>query len=88
MVELTRKFSKSHHHIKLRSGFFKDLTMWQQFIHTWNGAGFFSFKFMGGLGLLTLHTDASGTLGYGGILGNKWFKGRWETHQQLTAPGQ
>ena len=22
---------------------------------------------------LTLHTDASGTLGFGGILGNKWF---------------
>ena len=36
---------------------------------------------------LTLHTDASGTLGYGGILGNKWFQGQWETHQQLNAPG-
>ena len=40
MVELTHKVSKLHHHIKLSSGFFKDLTMWQQFIYTWNGAGF------------------------------------------------
>ena len=33
------------------------------------------------------HTDASGTLGYGGILGNKWFQGRCKTQQQLNAPG-
>ena len=41
MIKLTRKVSKPHHHIKLSNGCFKDLTMWQQFIHTWNGAGFF-----------------------------------------------
>ena len=42
MIDLTRKVSKPHHHIKLGSGFYKDLTLWQQFIHTWNGAGVFS----------------------------------------------
>ena len=36
---------------------------------------------------LELYTDASGTLGYGGIPGKKWFQGQWETHHQLTAPG-
>ena len=41
MFELTCKVAKAYHHIKLSKGFFKDLTMWQQFIHTWNGAGFF-----------------------------------------------
>ena len=34
-----------------------------------------------------MDTDASGTLGYGGILGKKWFHGRWETLHQLNAPG-
>ena len=36
---------------------------------------------------LELYTDASGTLGYGGILGNRWFQGQWETRHQLNAPG-
>ena len=34
MIELNRKVNKPHHHIKLSKGFFKDLTMWQQLIHT------------------------------------------------------
>lgn len=29
MIELTHKVSKPHHHIKLSSGFFKDLNIWQ-----------------------------------------------------------
>ena len=87
MVELTHKVSKLHHHIKLSSGFFKDLTMWQQFIYTWNGAGFLLSTSWVDSDSLTLHTDASGALGYGGTQGNKWFQGRWETHQQLNAPG-
>lgn len=60
--------------------------MWQQFIHTWNGAGFFSPTLWVDSDSLELYTDASGTLGYGGILGKKWFQGQWETHHQLTAP--
>lgn len=87
MIELTRKVSKPHHHIKLSKGFFKDLTMWQQFIHTWNGAGFFLPTSWLDSDSFELHTDASGKLGYGGILGQKWFQGRWETHHQLNAPG-
>lgn len=39
MIKLTCKVSKPHH-IKLGRVFFKDLTMWQQFIHTCNGASF------------------------------------------------
>ena len=56
-------------------------------LDTWNGAGFFLSTSWMDSDSLTLHTDASGTLGYGGILGNKWFQGQWETHQQLNAPG-
>lgn len=51
------------------------------------GRGFFLTPSWVDSDTLTLHTDASGTLGYGGILGRKWFQGRWETHQQLNAPG-
>lgn len=61
--------------------------MWQQIIHTWNGAGFFLPISWMDSDSLELYTDASGTLGYGGILGNRWFQGQWETRHQLNAPG-
>ena len=40
MIDPTRNVSQPHHHIKLSSGVFKDLTMWQLFISDWNGANF------------------------------------------------
>ena len=61
--------------------------MWGQFIHTWNGAGFFLPTLWVDSDSLELYADASGTLGYCGILGKKWFQGQWETHHQLNAPG-
>ena len=87
MNELTHKVAKPHHHIKLSKGFFKDLTLWQQFIHTWNGAGFFLPTSWLDSDSLELHPDASGTHGYGGILGQKWFQGGSETCHQLNTPG-
>ena len=36
---------------------------------------------------LELHTDASGTIGFGGFFGKKWFRGKWEAHHQLGQPG-
>jgi len=37
---------------------------------------------------LELYTDASGTLGFSGIFGHKWFQGYWQSHQQLAHPGR
>ena len=87
MIELTRNVSQPHHHIKLSSGFFKDLTMWQIFISNWNGANFFLPTLWVDSDSLLLHTDASGSLGFGGIFGSKWFQGSWQTNQQLGQPG-
>ena len=30
-----------HHHIKLTTGFYKDIEMWKMFIDQWNGIGLF-----------------------------------------------
>ena len=65
MIELTRNVKQPHHHIKLNSGFFKDLTIWQKFIVSWNGASFFLAPAWVDSETLELHTDASGALGYG-----------------------
>jgi hypothetical protein len=32
---------------------------------------------------LSLYTDASGTLGFGGIFRTQWFQGKWLPHQTL-----
>ena len=87
MIALTRNVLKSHHHIWLNVGFFHDLQMWKKFISHWNGANFFLSSTWHDSNTLDLHTDASGALGYKGIYGNKWFKGKWKSHQLLDQPG-
>lgn len=87
MIALTRNVSQPHHHIKLSSGFFQDLNIWKQFIAEWNGASFFLSTSWTDSDSLRLFTDASGTLGFGGIFGSKWFQGNWGRQQQLGQPG-
>ena len=87
MIALTRNVKKQHHHIKLNSGFFQDLQMWKEFILNWNGANFFLSSEWHDSSTLDMHTDASGTLGFGGIFGTKWFQGKWRPHQKLGQPG-
>ena len=79
MIALTRNASKQHHHIKLNAGFFQDLHMWKEFISHWNVSIFFLSSTCEDTNTLDFHTDVSGTLGFGGIFGKKWFQGRWET---------
>jgi hypothetical protein len=87
MIALTRNVKQQHHFVKLNKGFFHDLEMWQKFILNWNGANFFLPSQWQDSDSLILYTDASGTLGFGGIFGRKWFQGRWHSHQQLGVPG-
>ena len=88
MVELTRNVSLRHHYIKLSSGgFLKALQTWKTFISHWNFAALFLSTSWVDTHSLELYTDASGTLGFGGIFGQRWFQGCWQTHQQLDQPG-
>jgi hypothetical protein len=87
MIQLTRNISLPHHHIKLSKGFFKDLGMWEEFIQDWNGASFFISSTWVTSDTLSLFTDASGSLGFGGIFGAHWFQGHWEPQHQLGRPG-
>ena len=41
MIGLTRGAKQPHHHIKLTTGFYKDIEMWSMFIEQWNGVGLF-----------------------------------------------
>ena len=59
MIDLTGNVSRSHHHTKLGSGVFKDLTLWQLFISDWNGTNFFLPTSWVDSDSLLLHVDAS-----------------------------
>ena len=61
MIALTRGVKKTHHHIKLTTGFFKDLDMWSLFIEQWNGIGLFISSLWNTSETLSLFTDASGS---------------------------
>ena len=37
--------------------------------------------------VLSLYTDASGSLGFWGIFETHWFQGSWEPHKNLGQPG-
>lgn len=87
MILLTKGVLKPHHHIKLNNGFFKDIAMWKHFIQHWNGVGMFLSIQWDSSDNLSLFTDASGTLGYGGFFNNAWFQGKWLPSQALDQPG-
>ena len=84
IINLARGVSKPHHHIRLTNGFREDVKMWQIFLKDWNGTSLFLNSFWENSTNLSLYTDASGTLGFGGIFRTQWFQGKWLPHQTLT----
>ena len=87
MIALTRGVKKPHYRIKLTTGFFKDLDMWSLFIEQRNGIGLFLSFLWDTSETLSLFTDASGSIGYGGFFQTSWFQGNWLPHQQLGSLG-
>ena len=66
IIHLTRGIKKPHHHIKLTTGFYKDIEMWKRFTDQWNGIGLFLSPLWEYSDTLSLFTDVFGSLGYGG----------------------
>ena len=87
IIHLTRGVKKPHHHIKLTTGFYKDIEMWKMFIDQWNGIGIFLSPLWETSDTLSLFTGASGSLSYGGIFQKRWFQGKWLPCQQLGQRG-
>ena len=86
IIQLTRGIKKPHPHVKLTTGYYKDIEMWKMFIDQWNGIGLFLSRLWENSNTLSLSTDASGSLGYGGFFQNRWFLGQWLPFQQLGQP--
>ena len=65
IIHLTKGIKFPHWHIRLNSGFCKDLSMWQYFLQNWNGVSLFLDTQATSPPELQLYTAASGSLGYG-----------------------
>ena len=78
IINLTIGIKKPYHHVRLNAAFFEDIRMWQMFLKDWNGKQFFLNTAWESSVSLQLFTDASSTIGYGGIFGRQWFQGAWE----------
>ena len=84
IIHLTKGIKFPHWHIRLNSGFRKDISMWQHFLQNWNGVSLFLDTQATSPPELQLYTDASGSLGYGGFLAGEWFQGHWLPHHTLS----
>ena len=77
LIDQTRGLRKPHHRVKINRATRADLDLWYEFLLQFNGRLFFLPQNYISSQQLHLYTDASGSQGYGAILGKKWFFGAW-----------
>ena len=77
LFDLTRGITQPYHHIRLRKYCKDDLRVWLEFLNSFNGKYFFFDDSWIRSDSIQLATDASGSIGYGAVLGNSWFQGTW-----------
>ena len=87
LIDLTIGVSKPHYFIRITKEVREDLHMWAEFLANFNGRTIFMAEQWLSSTSLNLFTDASGTLGYGAVLGSSWFYGTWSqqwVNQNIT----
>ena len=67
----------AHHRIRLSKGTKHNITVWLNFLNAFNGRSFFYHDIWNTSSFLELYTDAAASKGYGAILGQRWFFGRF-----------
>ena len=75
MIDLTVGVRRAHHRIRLSKGTKNDISVWLNFLNAFNGRSFSTMTY--GTHLLSLNTDVAASKGYGAILGQRWFFGRF-----------
>ncbi|XP_062618317.1 uncharacterized protein LOC134279921 [Saccostrea cucullata] len=78
LINLTKGVSKPHFRIRLNKQARLDLEAWSEFINNFNGKSIFIDEVLQNSDKFNMYTDAAGSLGYGAVLGKKWFYGGWE----------
>ena len=68
--------------IRLTRNVKNDLRVWQEFVCSFNGKSLFLDDHWSNNHKLNLFTDASGSIGFGAILGSDWCYGKWPDEWQ------
>ena len=78
LIALTRGL-KSHWHIRLSKEAKQDLSLWSNFLNSFNNKSFFLQNKWLDSNQISLYIDASGSIGYGALYGKQWVYGSWPT---------
>jgi len=84
LIDLTVGIQKPNFFIRVTKEVKKDLQTWLQFLNQFNGKAFFLHEKMLWSPHINMYTDASGSIGFAGIYGSRWFYGKWQTPQHDT----
>ena len=77
LINLTIGVSSPFYRIRLSAGCKEDLRVWLQFLAEYNGKSMFLEESWPEASQKHVYTNASGAVGFGGLLGGHWFQGTW-----------
>ena len=77
IINLTCGVKVPWHKIRITQGARADLNMWLLFLREYNGVSIIPDQMWVEDRDLEFFTDASGSIGFGGFFGGKWFQGHW-----------
>ena len=77
LINLSKGLRKHYYKARLTKEVKRDLSIWLEFLNSYNGASFFIEEQWVEAEKLHLYTDAAKSLGYGLIMGKKWVSGKW-----------
>ena len=77
LIDLTVGVKRPQHLVRLNSAVKSDFRVWLTFLSDFNGCSFFMHEGWLTSSTLHLYTDASGSLGFGAVFGDKWCYGEW-----------
>ena len=81
MIDLLSLAKKPHHYIRLTLEVLKDLDVWSQFLHDYNGVTYFRALHITPSDAINMASDAS-KLGFGAVYGKKWLQAAYPTSWQ------
>ena len=74
---LMAKLKKPYHRVRLSGEIKKDIKTWLVFFESFNGVSLYREQLFLSLDQVHIFSDASQSLGFGAILENEWFYGKW-----------
>ena len=77
LIDLTRGTFKPERYIHISVQAHQDLQAWDRFLGSFNGCSMFKNRYWKEDEVLSMTTDASGSIGFGAILGSAWLHGSW-----------